>query len=157
MGSFGYAWIQWGGPRGRRVPRGSRGFTSALIGFASLVRARMPRDSRVDPGLRGFTQTRRGIIWFIRVRASSLARALGLSDSFSVAWIHSAATWDRPVNVRICSQRLAQESSVSFEFAWVHLGAPSCCRDHSGSRGFNQARPRVVGFICIRVVSFGQT
>ena len=51
------------------------------------------------------------------------------------------------IRVRVCFLGRAYDTSGSFEFAWVHSGAPSGGRVHSGLRGFNSARLGVVGFI----------
>ena len=49
----------------------------------------------------------------------------------------------------------AYGSLVSFAFAWVHSGAPSGRRVHSGSYGFTRARIWVTVFIGVHVGSLG--
>ena len=48
------------------------------------------------------------------------------------------------------------ESSGSFEFAWVHSGALSWRRDHSRLRELTPSRLGVIGFFRLRRVSFGR-
>ena len=57
------------------------------------------------------------------------------------------------IHVRLESLRLANVSSGSFGFAWVHSGAPSARWVHLGWLGSTSARLGVVGFIRVRVGS----
>ena len=68
-GSFTFAWVNAGAPKGRRVPSGSRGFTSAGL----------------------------GAVRFIRVLRGSLKRTYESSSSIAFTWVHSSATRDRRV------------------------------------------------------------
>ena len=65
LGSFGFAWVHSGGPRGRLVHSAWHGFTS----------------------------TRLGVVGFIKVLMGSLRRALASSGSFYIAWVNSGARW----------------------------------------------------------------
>ena len=40
-GSFRFAWVHLGSPRGRRVHLGSRGFTLAALGVVPFIRVRL--------------------------------------------------------------------------------------------------------------------
>ena len=74
------------------------------------------------------------------------------------------------IRVPVHSLRRAYKSLGSFEFAWVHSGAPvsfmfvwfhlgdpRCVLYYSSSRGLTPARLGVVGFMRVGVGSLGRT
>ena len=76
-GSFTFAWVNAGAPKGRRVHSGSRGFTSAGLGavrFIRVLRGSLMRTYESSSS-RGFTRVRLGIAGFVQVRMGSLRRA----------------------------------------------------------------------------------
>ena len=86
----------------------------------------------------------------------SLERALDFQGSFAFACVHSGARsgFTRArigvadfvfVSRRFTRARLGI-SPGSFGLAWVHSGAPRCCREHSGSLGFTRVPIGVSGF-----------
>ena len=71
--------------------------------------------------------------------------------SGSSEFIHALLNFARFVRVCVFSLVRSFRMSGSFAFAWVHYGAPSCGRVHSGLRGFTLAPLGLVGFILVRV------
>ena len=61
------------------------------------------------------------------------------------------------IHVRISSLGRALVLSISFEFAWVHSGAPSGRQVHPGSRWFTRALRGFLGLIFVGVGSVGRT
>ena len=87
-----FAWVQSGGPRGRRVYSGLRGFTRELRNVAEFILVRVDslisapirmgslgrhRDRRMHSSSRGFTLERHVVVGFIRVRLCLLRRSKG--------------------------------------------------------------------------------
>ena len=54
MDSFGFAWIHWVRPSGRRVHSGSRRFTCVLLNVAGFIRVRMGSLDRGKLSSRSF-------------------------------------------------------------------------------------------------------
>ena len=77
-GSFGFASVHLGAPRGRRVHSRSRGFSLARIGVFGFARVHWGtlRGRLVCSGSRVFTL---GVAGYISVRVGSLRRAFGSS------------------------------------------------------------------------------
>ena len=111
VGSFGFAWVNFGAPRGRRDHASSRGLNRARQGVVS-------RGRPVHSGLREFSLVGIG---FIRIRVSSLGCDLGSSRSFWCAWVHSDVIRGRRVNSGSRGYTLARQVVVGF--IWVRVSS----------------------------------
>ena len=132
LSSFGFAWVQSGAPRGRRVHSSSRGFNPArqcVVGFRVV-------------SLRRNT----GSFGFIRDHVGARCRTI----SFGFAWVHFGEPRVRRVHscsrgftlaylvvvwfitVLVGSLGRVMGSWGSFGVACVHLGALRGRRVHSG-------------------------